>query len=175
MPNQSVSTCILLAGMFLAMDCRAELQIKPDSRLTPGEAVTTDTHVICRAGYSEQARNITDAEKRQVFRLYGIGPQNARRYEIDHLISLELGGSNAVRNLWPQPLGTLPYNAYRKDELENKLHELVCSGELPIRQAQVEIAADWVAAYNKYLGPLPNPSHKPAANADSSAPAEPAQ
>ncbi len=164
--NAILAAVFPLVGVLVFSDSRAELQIKPDSRLTPGDAVTTDVHLICRAGYAEQARGITDAEKRQVFRLYGIGQQNVRRYEIDHLISVELGGSNALRNLWPQPLGNLSYNTYRKDELEHKLHELVCAGELPIRQAQGEIASDWIAAYKKYIGPTgaskPDPAKSPA-------------
>ena len=78
-----------------------------------------------------------------------------KEYEIDHLISLELGGSNSIRNLWPQSYITQPLNAHIKDELENKLHALICSGQLPVEQAQQEIAQDWVAAYQKYIGPLP--------------------
>lgn len=163
--SYSVLAALPLVAMFVFGVCRAEVQLKPDPRLTPGDTVTTDIHVVCQLGYAQQAREITETEKRQVFRLYGIGAQNARRYQIDHLISLALGGSNAVRNLWPQSLNTQPYNAYRKDELENKLRELVCAGDLPIRQAQVEISSDWIEAYKKYLGPPPNTAHKPAANA----------
>jgi hypothetical protein len=35
--------------------------------------------------------------------------------------------------------------------LESKLHQLVCAGKLPLKQAQDEIATDWIAAYNKYV------------------------
>lgn len=42
-----------------------------------------------------------------------------------------------------------------KDKLENKLHDLICSGQLPVEQAQQEIAQDWIAAYQKHVGPLP--------------------
>ena len=46
----------------------------------------------------------------------------------------------------------MPWNAHVKDKLEDRLHALVCAGKLPIEQAQQEIATDWIAAYEKYLG-----------------------
>ena len=93
--------------------------------------------------------------KNQVYRQYGVVSREPREYEVDHLISLELGGSNSIRNLWPESYVTQPLNAHVKDRLENKLHELICSGQVPVEQAQKEIAADWTKAYEKYVGPLP--------------------
>ncbi len=53
-----------------------------------------------------------------------------------------------------------------KDRLENFLHAEVCAGRMPIEQAQREIASDWIAAYQKYLGePTPAPC-RPSAQAD---------
>jgi len=72
--------------------------------------------------------------------------------KVDHLISLELGGSNSLKNLWPQSYVTLPYNAHKKDVLENKLHALVCSGAIDLKTAQHEIATDWIGAYRKHVG-----------------------
>jgi hypothetical protein len=61
-------------------------------------------------------------------------------------IPLELGGSNAIGNLWPQNYrGFL--NADDKDRLENYLHDAVCSGRMPLQTAQEAIATDWVKAY----------------------------
>jgi len=78
--------------------------------------------------------------------------------EVDHLISLELGGSNSIKDLWPESFITEPWNAHVKDKLENKLHEMICSGEIDIKAAQHEIAADWIAAYKKYVRPEPRGS-----------------
>jgi len=39
-----------------------------------------------------------------------------------------------------------------KDKLENRLHAMVCRGEISLEDAQHEIATDWVAAYRKYFG-----------------------
>jgi hypothetical protein len=67
------------------------------------------------------------------------------------LISLELGGSNSIKNLWPQSYRTKPWNARVKDRLENRLHELVCSGQLDLATAQRDIATDWISTYKKYF------------------------
>jgi hypothetical protein len=72
---------------------------------------------------------------------------------VDHLISLELVGADVAANLWPQSYDTQPWNAHLKDKLEDWLHALVCAGRLPLEQAQREIAVDWIAAYEKYVGP----------------------
>jgi len=47
---------------------------------------------------------------------------------------------------------TTPWSAHVKDKLEDRLHALVCAGKLPMEQAQREIATDWIAAYERYLG-----------------------
>ena len=42
-----------------------------------------------------------------------------------------------------------------KDKLENKLHDLVCAGQITLRQAQRQIAANWQALYKKAFGVTP--------------------
>ncbi|HVI91157.1 MAG TPA: hypothetical protein VM659_22855 [Dongiaceae bacterium] len=64
--------------------------------------LTTDRGRICTAGYSKTVRNVPTAEKNTVYREYGITNHRTGEYEVDHLISLELGGSNDIANLWPQ-------------------------------------------------------------------------
>ena len=75
---------------------------------------------------------------------------------IDHLIPLELGGSNDIKNLWTESYETQPWNATVKDAIENRLHDLVCDGSISPEQAQHEIATDWTAAYLKYVGHPPS-------------------
>ena len=125
----------------------------PNKEFTPGDPLIglNPAETICVSGYTKKARAVSESTKRKVFELYNTTPQQDR-YEVDHLISLELGGSNDIRNLWPQSYTTQPWNAYKKDKLENKLKRMVCSGQIQLEQAQQEIANDWIAAYKKYIG-----------------------
>jgi hypothetical protein len=106
---------------------------------------------VCTPGYSRRIRNVPEAVKKKVYAEYGITHHAPRAYEVDHLISLELGGSNSIKNLWPESYITTPWNAHVKDALENELHKEVCDGALPLSAAQHEIAADWIVAYRKHL------------------------
>jgi hypothetical protein len=131
---------------------------KPKNTLTPGETRAITIGDVCRAdsGY----RMIPPSLQQRVFREYGIADARPNAYEVDYLITPELGGADSIRNLWPQPYSTV-WNAHVKDALENRLHEMVCDGKLDLRTAQREIATDWIAAYKKYFHtdrPLPNPS-----------------
>lgn len=112
----------------------------PDSSKTPGDTLDVTRDDICVAGYTKTVRNVPKAVKDTVYASYGIGQHAPGEYEMDHLISLELGGSNSVRNLWPQSYKTSPWNAHVKDKLENRLHADVCSGKLDLKAAQQEIA-----------------------------------
>jgi hypothetical protein len=127
----------------------------PDPALTPGDVLTTDPGVICRPGYTQTVRNVPGRLKAQVYRSYGITARQPGEFEVDHLISLELAGSNSVRNLWPESYVTTPLNAHVKDALENRLHALACKGRVPLQEAQRAMASDWTAAYVRYVGPLP--------------------
>ena len=111
------------------------------------------------------------ALKEQVYRAYGITSRLPGEYEIDHIISLQLGGSNSIRNLYPQSFRTEPLNSHVKDQLENRLHALACSGKITMQEAQQAISTDWTVAYVKYVGPLPGDPLK--ASVPSTAPVSP--
>ena len=136
--------------------------IAPDSIMTPGainSQITQDNiaTTICVTGYTARQgiRNVPEKEKKQVYLEYHYDKVKLGLTEVDHLISLELGGSNDIHNLWPESYITKPLNAHTKDNLENHLHRLVCSGKVTLHQAQYDISKDWVSAYSKYVGPLP--------------------
>ena len=139
--------------------------IMPDPNLTPGATLPVATGDICVSGYSKKVRNVPIDVKRQVYAEYGIASHQPGEYEVDHLISLELGGSNSIKNLWPQSYRTQPWNAHVKDKLENEMHAEVCAGKVDLPTAQHEIATDWIAAYKKYFhtnAPLSSGSTPPA-------------
>jgi hypothetical protein len=127
----------------------------PDARCTPGavDPAVTQADIgrtICRTGYTETVRPpeyITEAEKRASLRAYG-DRLPLHDYEYDHFVPLELGGArNDSRNLWPEP-GATPNP---KDSLEERLNARVCDGVRKLAAAQLAIARDWVAAYDRYV------------------------
>lgn len=125
---------------------------KPKAGLTPGETRPITMEEVCRNPQADViAVNIPEETRRKVFSEYGI---NAHRdnFEVDYLITPDLGGSESIRNLWPQPY-TARWNARVKDQLEQRLHQLVCEGKVDLMTAQHDIAADWIGAYKKYVGP----------------------
>ena len=150
-------TVLAALGLSLALAAGYNLQapLVPDPKLSPGDVLTSDPKIVCVSGYTKTVRNVPQALKEQVYREYGITSRQSGEYEIDHLISLELGGSNSIRNLFPESFKTMPLNAHVKDALENRLHDLACSGKITLAEAQQAIASNWTTAYVKYLGPLP--------------------
>ena len=123
----------------------------PDPKMTPGATLPVTRADICVPGYTQKVRNVPLDVKKQVYAEYGIQHHKAGDYEVDHLISLELGGSNSIKNLWPQSYLTQPWNAHVKDALENEMHAEVCDGRLDLATAQHDISTDWIAAYKKYF------------------------
>jgi hypothetical protein len=89
--------------------------------------------------------------QRRVFEEYGIPGAEPRAYEVDYLITPALGGADDIRNLWPQSYSSAVWNARVKDALEDRLHDLVCGGNLDLVAAQRDISSDWIAAYKKYF------------------------
>ncbi|MBI1793430.1 MAG: hypothetical protein HYR70_04480 [Chloroflexi bacterium] len=123
-----------------------------DPRVTQANIYST----ICRkGGYTSSVRppvSYTEPLKIKQIAQYGYSDKRLSHYEEDHLIPLEVGGNPAdPKNLWPEPRAGI-WGASKKDSLENKLHDLVCSGRLDLATAQKAIAADWIAAYKKYVG-----------------------
>lgn len=160
-PRAILCACLglILQGVGTASlkQCRAApgatqaMPLRPDPALTPGATLPVTKDDICVPGYTQKVRNVPLDVKRQVYAEYGITQHRSGDYEVDHLISLELGGSNSVKNLWPQSYRTQPWNAHVKDALENELHAEVCSGTLDLAAAQHEIATDWIVAYRKHF------------------------
>ncbi|MCL4505530.1 MAG: HNH endonuclease [Chloroflexi bacterium] len=120
-----------------------------DSACTPGDILPDATReMICVPGYSKTVRNVTTSTKNKVYANYGITSHVAGEYEIDHLVSLELGGSNDISNLWPEAAEPRP-GFHEKDKVENWLHDQVCSGAIALKDAQVQIATNWLDIYQR--------------------------
>jgi hypothetical protein len=121
----------------------------PDSACTPGAIIASATKsAICVSGYARTVRNVPESEKTQDYQEYGITHHTTGQYEVDHLVSLELGGSNDIANLWPEAASPTP-GFHQKDQVENYLHDQVCKGTISLQEAQTEIATNWLAVYNQ--------------------------
>jgi anti-sigma factor RsiW len=124
--------------------------VLPDPSLTPGSVTRATAADLC--GPEARADRIIAPHVRQaVLHAYGMETVPAGEYELDYLITPELGGASDRENLWPERYSSRTWNARVKDDLERLLPRMVCEGRLDLSVAQHDIAADWIAAYRKYF------------------------
>ena len=136
----------VLASAAMAADRPA----RPNPTLTPGATVSVPLARLCEKSYASAVRHVSGRTKAAVYAAYGISRRSHREYEVDHLIPLELGGSNDPKNLWPQPRSG-EWSASVKDALEDRLHALVCAARpgITLADAQQGIRTDWIGMYKK--------------------------
>jgi hypothetical protein len=137
----------LIAAVFLAGSSGAFAESSPIPSLTPGATdprVTqaTISQTICKTGYTKTVRNVSTQTKHRVYTEYEIATSSQHNYVIDHLVPLEVGGSNAIENLWPEAKA----DAKTKDKIEGALHARVCSGAVDLTTAQRAFESDWTTA-----------------------------
>ncbi len=157
-------------------------QVLPDSGCTPGAVLTTNTKTVCVSGYTKTVRNVPLVAKKKVFAEYGVSYSLHSNYEVDHLISLELGGSNDISNLWPES-SLISNGSSIKDKFENYLHAQVCGGKLSLVEAQAEISGNWFKYYSATTpntktpskSSIPSTSSKPPVSSKSPASPSPSQ
>ena len=135
----------------------------PDNRMTPGAinpVVTQDNinQTICMRGWTKTIR----PPEKYTYRLkrtqlhrpsspYFVADAYLRDFEEDHRVPLGIGGApHDRRNLWPEPRHG-EWNAEKKDELEDAIHELVCRHEITLEQGQAVFLGDWREGYRKYV------------------------
>ncbi len=137
----------------------------PNSKLTPGaiNPVVTQTTIrstICVLGWTATVRpplSYTNQLKYlQLHSGYSLnGDVNMKHYEEDHIVPLEVGGNpSSTLNLFPEPRN-IKFGAYLKDQLENQMHQLVCTGRITLKNAQLVFLTNWEKGYSKYVGQLP--------------------
>jgi hypothetical protein len=121
----------------------------PDPACTPGDLITplVTREDVCTPGYSSGVRDVSTSLKEKVYRAYGIKNHSPAEYEIDHFVSLGLGGSNDISNLFPEAAEPRP-GYHEKDKVENYLHDQVCDGAMSLEEAQIKMATNWVDIYN---------------------------
>ena len=128
----------------------------PDPKCTPGAINTTLTVEVLRnpefrtSCVRDNATSATQKAKTYVW--YSIPHPDHNQgvmqvCELDHLISLELGGADSLDNIWPQcgPPGVVLRERFfkEKDAVENYLAKQVRTGVMSLEDAQNGIATDW--------------------------------
>jgi hypothetical protein len=139
-------TPLVRLGFFLTvcLPAAAQLNVIRNPQLTPG-AVCRQPNATDSCNVPRCYRNVPVSEKKQVFREYGLDyDTQSACCEVDHMIPLELGGSNSIMNLWPEPWP----EAHQKDKVENYLHRQVCQGSITVREAQKSIFV-----WRRFIGP----------------------
>jgi len=120
---------------------------------------TQDINDICTTKTST-IRSVSASVKRAVYRRDGVPNGNhtgicstsKEGCEVDHRVALWLGGSNDKSNLMIQPYDRkLSCNAHDKDDLEKKLHYMICSNQIDVKDAQDIIYNDWKSGYKKFI------------------------
>src|SRR5438270_6185836 len=132
---------VLSAGSCRVIDGRADVRCTPGA-INPDVTQDTIRTTICAPGWTDTVKppaSYTSALKLQQMRDFGeIGsPLN---YKEDHLVLLSLGGApRDSSNLFPQPAA----KTAEKEELEDQLHQAVCSGRMTLTATQAKIRHDW--------------------------------
>lgn len=136
----------------------------PDAKVTPG-AVNRDlvadpsgkTHMVegheanlCAKDFrTGPYRHTSESVKKKACAEYGAKDCPGPNWEVDHLISLEIGGADQIGNLWPQPI----LQARLKDHgTEDVLPKMICAGKISLRDAQQCISGDWVKCAARIRG-----------------------
>lgn len=119
---------------------------------------TSSVSDICSTRTST-VRHVSQKTKAKVYKDAGIPGGNhtgicsgPRGCEVDHRIALGMGGSNSMDNLMIQPYDG-PCSATHKDKLENRLHRMICAGEIQPAAAQELIYNHWIDGYRTYVDP----------------------
>jgi len=121
----------------------------PDPACTPGDLIKplVTREDICVSGYSSGVRDVSTSLKEKVYKAYGIKSHSPAEFEMDHFVSLGLGGSNDISNLFPEAAEPRP-GYHEKDRVENYLIDQVCEGAMSLEEAQIKMATNWVDVYN---------------------------
>jgi hypothetical protein len=123
----------------------------PVRYLTPGAVYPRTAADICTSPETRDEVAVPALVRRVVLRNYGVRDALDHEYELDYLITPELGGAADPRNLWPEWYASPVWNAHVKDELEDLLRRLVCDGRVTLAQAQRDMASNWIEAYKRYF------------------------
>jgi len=116
--------------------------VKPNPQYTPGRLCTAQDPNFEKYDYPAHVakcnRSVGPNEKAIIGKNYGIFKTDWNKYEFDHLIPLNAGGSDQIENIWPQPKD----EALKKDVVEQQTYDGLKNGSLTQEQA-IQMIRDW--------------------------------
>jgi hypothetical protein len=137
----------LLIGVGIVLGVRAA---HADPALNPAVTQTTIASTICVKGWTATVRPpwyTTSLIKLRMLKARGETWADRKKYELDHIVPLCLGGAPAdTSNLQLEPWT----EARRKDRVEVQAMRCVCAGKATLEEARHDLATDWRQAYWKY-------------------------
>lgn len=78
----------------------------PEIDKTPGDYCSRSNPDFDETRYLERIphcrRNVSESTKKTAYASYNVSYSDRQSYTVDHLIPLSFGGSNSIKNLWPQ-------------------------------------------------------------------------
>ncbi len=113
----------------------------PDPALSPGEHTGRGLRSFTKAN----TQVIPAKVQRTVLKAYGIRSDD-KRFVVCYVIPPTLGGTSAVKNLFP----TTPWFSNLKSRLDLHLVEMVKGGKLSVAKARQEETTNWVKAVHRY-------------------------
>ena len=86
----------------------------------------------------------------------GLAGQSISDFELDHLKSIEDGGSPTdPKNLWNEPwylnIGGYDLGAHTKDAAENATKRAICTGKITLDEGRNQLAKDWTVLYLRFV------------------------
>lgn len=121
----------------------------PDAAMTPGETCANPDSYRHPANIPYCERDVSSSTKKLIIDQYDetrgfkIRTMNRGDFKIDHFVPLCIGGSNSVKNLWPQHKSIYVHT----DPVEHKTCELMALGKIKqadaialVRKAKLDVA-----------------------------------
>ena len=111
----------------------------PDKKKTPGNVDPCITLMwVCNKFTDSTLPSFKNVI--QAYKNYSIDIQD-KRYSLDHLVPLNLGGTNDVSNLWP--MNNIDFLVKKK--IEENIFYCVCNGFIGLKEAQYILCNDWAS------------------------------
>jgi hypothetical protein len=121
---------------------------RPNLQVTPGVVDVRDVGELCQQPKRSTHPPIPTSWDQAIYSGYNISLKDQGKYRLDYLVPLQLGGAQAQANLWPMSLRGVGF--HEKQRLNARLRIIVCQGQIPLDQAQHDVAADWYTLWVKY-------------------------